>query len=418
MRVAVLSLGFCLASPWLAHADWPQWRGPARDGSVSNPSPDQWAERAVLLWEKDVGEGYSGPVVSGNRVWVHTRRDHQEIVSSLSLDTGELLWSRRYDAPFRQDPTAIAHGRGPYSTPALADGRLFTLGVTSILLAWDAETGRLLWKSDYSKELDPSYMVFGAAASPLVWGNLCFAPFGTPEGRKPGSPGHGLMVALNVRDGTEVWRWANDASGAGASPVIRQIAGCWQLVFKSKQHIVGVDALSGQELWRIPYKVPMYNTIVTPLFLGDRLVTSDYQSGFRAWRIHRTGDTWATRRLWRRRDASLFTSSPVVVGNQVVGFADSRKGHLFGLDPANGRVVWRGAPRSGEHASLIAWGEHVLVLLEDGSLLVGAVGETGFRLLRRYHVGRFRMWGHPAVVGDRIVVKDGSRLAVYRLGEP
>jgi hypothetical protein len=121
--------------------------------------------------------------------------------------------------------------------------------------------------------------------------------------------------------------------------------------------------------------------------------------------------------LWRRRDASLFTSSPVLVGNQLVGFSHFRKGQLVGLDPDSGRVVWRGAPRSGEHASLIVWGKHVLVLLEDGSLVVGEVTGDGFRELRRYRVGRFRMWGHPAVVGDRIVVKDGSRLAVYRLGD-
>ncbi len=109
--------------------------------------------------------------------------------------------------------------------------------------------------------------------------------------------------------------------------------------------------------------------------------------------------------------------SPVVVENQVVGFSHFRKGQLFGLNPNNGEVLWRGESKWGEHASLISWGDELLVLREDGSLIAGKVPREGFQSQRRYRLGSFPMWGHPAIVDGRIIIKDGSQLKVYRVCE-
>jgi outer membrane protein assembly factor BamB len=224
------------------------------------------------------------------------------------------------------------------------------------------------------------------------------------------------MVALSVAEGRERWRWTGDSAGLGASPVVQVIGGQPHLVFKARASIVGVDPRAGRELWQIPFPVDMENTIVTPLFVGDVLVTSDYQKGMHAWRIQRKGHGWTTRELWRHREVSLFTSSPVVAGGQVIGFSEFKRGQLFGLNPRDGRVLWRGDGRWGDHASLIAWGNQVLVFREDGSLVVGDISGGRFQELRRYRLGGRLMWGHPAMVDDRIVVKDGDRLAVYRIG--
>ena len=402
-----------------AQAQWPQWRGPARDGSVATPPRgDDWPERPVLLWEREVGEGYSGPVVARDRVWVHAREGGQEVVSSLALDNGKELWSRHDAVPFEQDPSARLHGRGPYATPSFSGDRLFTLGITAVLSAWDAATGALLWRTDHSAEFDPSYTYFGASASPLVWGGLCFVHFGGQKEEAVGRPGKGAMIALSVVDGSEEWRWTGDSAGLGASPVVQVIGGQPHLVFKARASIVGVDPRTGRELWRIPFPVDMENTIVTPLFVGDMLVTSDYQKGMHAWRIQRKGHDWTARELWRHREVSLFTSSPVVAGGQVIGFSEFRKGQLFGLNPRDGRMLWRGDGRWGEHATLIAWGNQVLVFREDGSLVVGDISGGQFRWLRDYSLGSRLMWAHPAVVDDLIVIKDGSRLAVYRIAAP
>ena len=222
-------------------------------------------------------------------------------------------------------------------------------------------------------------------------------------------------MAFRVSDGREMWRWAGDAPAVGASPVIGTIASQVQLVFKTMRHIAGFDPLSGKELWRIPYKVPTVNTIVTPLLIGDLLVTSDDDLGAKAWRIEREGGRWRARELWGTRDVSLFMNSPVLVAGVVMGFSQFRKGQLFLMDPARGEVVWCGPPRSGEHAAILAWGDQALVFSEDGFLAVGAVKQRAFHLLRRYRLGDSGAWAHPAVAGNRIVVKNGTRLAVYEI---
>jgi len=413
---------FNRGDPTTDQREWTEWRGAARDGSVSAEARrGDWPERPVRLWEREVGGGYSGPIVAGDRVWVHSRRGGAEVVSSLTLDRGETVWSQRYEAAFEQAADARDHGRGPYATPAMAGGRLFTFGTTSILSAWDAESGRLLWRKDYGEEFDPGYPIFGAASSPLVWEGLCFVQVGHMGWEQRGR-GTGAMVALDVADGRERWRWTGDGPSCGASPVLPLIGGRRHLVFKSLEHIVGLDPLTGQELWRIPYKVPQDNTIVTPLVVGDVLVTSDWDLGLHAWRIERRAGSWSAEKLWETRAASIFTSSPVVVGvedggrdgTQVVGFSHFNSGQLFGLDPSAGEVLWRGPRRAGEHVSLVAWGNELLVFQEDGSLVVGQVSRDGFHPLRTYVLGRSGTWAHPAVVDDRVVVRDGDLLAAFR----
>jgi outer membrane protein assembly factor BamB len=398
---------------------WTQWRGPQRDGSLPAVATAEkpWPARLELLWKRDVGEGYSGPVTDGRDVWVHARQGESEVVSLLRLTSGERVWTRQYPAPFEQDESALGHGQGPYATPTLAAGQLFTLGIRAVLSAWDARSGALRWRADYSREFSPPYPYFGASASPLVWDDLCFVHFGGPPGREPTEGSMvGAMVALRVSDGSEVWRWKDDGPALAASPVIREIGGRTQLVFKSQMMIVGVGPRTGRELWRIPFRVDMDNTIVTPLLLGDRLLTSDYEKGLTAWQILFEGEGWTARERWSNRSVSLFTSSPVVAAGLLVGFSHYRKGQLFVMDPADGEVLWQGEPRWGEHATLIARGDEVLVFREDGGLVVGEASPRGFRTLRTYRLGGTTTWAHPALVDGRILFRAGRELAAYSFG--
>ena len=136
------------------------------------------------------------------------------------------------------------------------------------------------------------------------------------------------MAALSVFDGSEKWRWAGDAPALGASPIIGVIGGQPQLVFKTKEKIVGLDARTGRELWQVPFKVREDNTIVTPLVIGDQLLTSDYQMGVCAWRIQSDGVSWTAKELWKNPRVSMFMSSPVLARGQFVGFSHFRKGEL------------------------------------------------------------------------------------------
>lgn len=410
LSLLLLTVFALLAAPEES-LDWPQWRGPFRTGAAATPFYEgEPPDRLTRLWEREVGGGYSGPVVAGDRVWVHSRQGGRETVLSFRLSDGIEAWRQSYEAPFRQDHDALAHGLGPYATPALADGRLFTFGVTAVLTAWNAETGELLWRKKSADEFDPAFAYFGTVSSPLVWGDLCFVHLGGHERRHISTPARGPMVALRVSDGREVWRWNGDGPAIGASPVIASIGGEPQLFFKTKKGLVGLDPRTGKEHWRLPFPVRDDNTIVTPLLIDDLLVTSDYDVGMIAWRIERIGASWQPREIWRQREASLFMSSPVLAGGLVVGFSHLRGGQLVAVDPETGQVLWRGEPRSGEHATLIASGRQLLMIREDGALQLGEVDRTGFRHLGEYPLGPSAVWSHPAVVRDTIVFRTGSQL--------
>src|SRR6476620_8298814 len=134
--------------PLLAQ-EWPQWRGPSRDGAVPPANaPSTWPASFNRAWRVDVGEGYASPVVAAGRVFIHSRTDPAEIVTALDLATGKVTWQQRYDAKFTKNQYAAAMAKGPNATPLVAGTRVFTLGVTGILTAWDAATGRQLWRQD------------------------------------------------------------------------------------------------------------------------------------------------------------------------------------------------------------------------------------------------------------------------------
>lgn len=413
IRWVIFCAALCLGISGTGHGQWRQWRGPARDGSVPAAArAGVWSVQPFLLWEREVGSGYSAPLVSDSRVWVQSREGGREVVRCLNRDSGEPVWQSGYEVPFRVDTDAREHGAGPFSTPALAEDRLFTVSMTGVLTVWEASTGRLLWRADYGGEFPPGYPYFGASASPLVWEGNCYLHFGSSGGDDPAK---GAMIALAVADGREVWRWEGDGPAVGASPVLGMVGNLPQLIFKTSVYLVGVNPHNGKELWRIPYEVPMTNTIVTPLLLEDVLVTSDYEIGFRAWQIQRRGANWSLQERWRQRKASLFTSSPVRTGDIIVGFSHFRKGELVALDPIDGRLLWRGEPRQGAHTTLISWGDTLLVFREDGVLEVGQVSEQGFKVLATHPLGAALMWAHPAIAGGRLYIRDGGRLAAFRL---
>src|SRR5512143_3407766 len=122
--------------------EWPQWRGVNRDGvAVGFPAPQKWPEKLKLKWKVEIGEGHSSPVVSGGRVYLHSRQGEREVVSCLRLDNGQTIWRQSYAAPYNVIAVAASHGKGVKSTPAVAGGRICTLGISGILSCFDAQTG-------------------------------------------------------------------------------------------------------------------------------------------------------------------------------------------------------------------------------------------------------------------------------------
>jgi outer membrane protein assembly factor BamB len=204
-------LAWAIASTALQAGQWPQWRGPSRDGVVPVAQvPDAWPSAYEPAWKVEIGEGYSSPVVDDGRVIVHSRRDPAEVVTAIDLASGRQIWQQSYDASYAKNQYAVQMGKGPNATPLVDGGRVFTVGATAIVTAWDAATGRRLWQQDFSSDVDFSKLFCGTAASPLV-----------VDGRlvvQVGSDVHGgRIIAVDPATGTEAWQWRGAGPGY-ASP--------------------------------------------------------------------------------------------------------------------------------------------------------------------------------------------------------
>ena len=383
--------------------EWTQWRGPARDGSVSSKNtPAAWPEALKRTWRVEIGEGYSSPVVAGGHVFVHGRRDPEEIVESINLADGKVLWQQKYQAEFKKNQYAVEMAKGPNATPLVAGNRLFTLGVTGLLNAWDTDTGKQLWSRDFSKSIDTSKLFCGTAASPLI-----------VDGRlvvQVGSDIHGGQVlGLNPATGATEWEWHGLGPGY-ASPVVVDLGGSSQIVALTEGSIIGLEGKSGKELWTVPFPDEWHENVSTPLWTGAQLIVSGTRQGTHAYTLTQTGGKWQATEVWRNPDIAMYLSSPVFGDGLIYGHSSKKKGQFFAIDAKTGAVRWTTEGREGEHASLLLTPQNVIFLTNGADLIVAKRNTPAFAVERRYEVAEGSTFAMPVLLGENILVRDATGL--------
>jgi outer membrane protein assembly factor BamB len=407
-----LIIPLVLASSVVLSAQWPQWRGPHRDGVVAAAFvPAAWPEKPARMWTQTVGEGYSTPVAADGRVFVHSRKDPEEVVTAFDLATGKPVWTASYQSTFNKNQYAKDMSKGPFSTPVLANGRLFTLGTSAVLTSFDAATGAVKWRKDWSKEVDTSKMFTGTAMSPVIAGGLLIVHVG--DDRK------GAFRAFDPLTGVEKWSLPGHGPGY-ASPVVREIKTSSgkpmnQLITMTDKAVVGVDAAAGTALWTIPFPDEWNENIVTPVFAGDVVVISGTRKGTFGYRLEQKGNAWTATQAWHNTDVPMYMSSPVADGNYVYGFSSKRKGQFFCLDATTGKVAWTTDGRGGTNAAIQSAGPNLVVLTTDGDLLVVKRNPVKYEELRRYDMSESETWAQPVLLKDRILIRDATSIALWSL---
>lgn len=399
-----------LAASVVSGQEWTQWRGPARDGIVAGKNaPAAWPESLKRSWRVEIGEGYSSPVVSGGRAFVHTRRDPEEIVTGINLADGKVLWEQKYQAQFKKNQYAVEMAKGPNSTPLVIGDRLITLGVTGIVIAWDTATGKQLWTRDFSKSIDTSKMFCGTAASPLlVDGRLVV---------QVGSDIHGgQILGLNPKTGATEWEWKGLGPGY-ASPVVIEAGGQRQIVTMTQGSIVGIEAKSGQELWSVPFPDEWNENISTPLWTGAHLIISGTRQGTHAYTLTQAGGKWQATESWKNPDVAMYMSSPVFGDGLIYGHSSKKKGQFVAMDAKTGAVRWATEGREGEHASLLLTPQHVIFLTNGADLIVAKRDTPAFAVERRYEVAEGATWAMPVLLGSNILVRDATGLMLLTAGK-
>ncbi len=376
--------------------DYTQWRGPNRDGSVPGFAiPEAWPEALTLQWQVEVGEGYATPLLAGERVYVFSRRNGREVLSAIAVESGELLWQTGYPVEFEPVKAAAAHGSGPKATPLFHDGKIFTLGITGILSAFDAATGTRLWQTPEPDE----HPIFSAASSPAAYEGLVIA--------HPGN--YGPLTAFDADTGDV--RWSAPGNGFYASPLVADVAGVRQVVSVLQDSIVGVRPDNGAVLWRHPWAGQ--GGSISPLAHNGLVIVSGFDTGVLAIRPSLEAGAWSTTVAWHAKDASMYVSHPVVVDDILYGFSRLARGQLFALDARSGAVVWLGEPRAAENVAWARAGNALILLFDGAELMVAPASPLGVVPLRRYEVADSPTWAQPVLSGNRVLIKDTKSLRLW-----
>jgi outer membrane protein assembly factor BamB len=402
-----LALTASSADPRALGDSWPQWRGPARTGVLTDAeAPATWPVNLAKGWSVEVGEGYSSPIAGNGRVFVHSRRDPDEVVSAIDQASGKVAWTQRYAAPMQKNPYAKQMAKGPYSTPLLAGERLFTLGTTAVLSAWNAATGALLWRKDFSSRVDTSKLFCGTAMSPLATRNGIIVHVGDDR--------EGAIMALDPATGKE--RWTTTISGPGyASPIEATLAGTSQIVTMTTRSVIGVDGASGKVLWEFPFTDEWNENIVTPIATSTGVIVSGVRQGTRRLIVTKAGDGWAAKVAWHTPDVAMYMSSPVLVQSTLFGHSSRRKGQFVAMDAETGTLRWATEGRNASSATVVAAGKHLVYLTTESQLIVAPSSTTAYEEVRRYTVAPSTTYAHPIVLKDRVLVRDASHVTVWNL---
>lgn len=384
--------------------DWPQYRGPRRDGVSSETGLlSAWpADGLPQRWRVPLGAGYSGLSVVGDRLYTLFGRDGGEYLAAFDTADGSEAWRLRLGGLYRD-----GQGDGPRSTPTVHDGRVFAVSGGGFLMAADARDGSPLWRHDLRQEYRASMPRWGYSASPLVVDDMLLVEVGGRDA---------AIMAFDIANGEEIWRALDDNAGYSA-PLLIEFAGRRQAVFFTGERLVGLDPSSGELLWSIGWKTSYGVNAATPIFLppDEIFVASGYGVGSSVIRLKEeaVGGGVEIETAWRSRDLKNQFSSSVLVDGHLYGFDNSI---LQCLEIVRGERMWRA--RGHGHGSLLYAEGHLYVLGDRGSLSLVQATAGEYVEVARTQVFSGRSWTAPTLSDGTLYLRDERELVALDLTEP
>jgi outer membrane protein assembly factor BamB len=406
-------------------ADWPQWRGPGRDGV--------WRETQILKklpgelqarWRAPVGGGYCGPTVAAGRVYVMdriTEPDEKERVHCFDWQTGKPVWSHEYACPYRK----VQYKAGPRCSVHVAEGLAFSLGTMGHLFCFDAASGKVIWTKDLLKDYGARIPLWGIAAAPVIEGDLLIVPACGAD--------DAYLVAFDRKSGKERWRALPDQGNYSAPIVIDQaknrVLVCW-----TATRIVGVDPATGKLHWQVPFKPKhMPLGVATPVLHEGKLFFSGFYDGSLVLELDPKQPSVNV--LWKRRGPNEIHTDAL---HSIISTPLIRDGHVYGVDSygqlrclvlATGKRVWEdltAVPKS-RWATIhfVQNGPRTWMFSERGDLIVAELSPQGYREISRANLIRPTTgqlsrrggvcWTHPAFAYRHVFVRNDEELVCVDL---
>jgi outer membrane protein assembly factor BamB len=382
-----------------ATAEWPGFRGPARDSIVHGVRIDtDWTKSPpVQLWRRPIGPGWSSFAVRGNLLYTQEQRGDDEIVSSYNLTTGEPVWRHRDATRFWESNA----GAGPRATPTLSNGRVYTFGATGIVNALDARSGAKIWSRNAASDTGATLPGWGFASSPLAVDDVVIVA------------ASGRLVAYEVATGKP--RWFNRSHGASySSPHLATIAGVTQVLLLNGAGAISVAPTDGKVLWEHAWEGA---TMVQPALTanGDILISTTGGTGgvgTRRLAVVHGSNGWTIEERWTSNGLKPYFNDFVVHEGHAFGFDGSI---LACIDLADGKRTWKGGRYGNGQLVLLADQDLLLVLSEEGELALVSATPDKFTEIARLPAIEGKTWNHPALVGDVLLVRNGEEMAAFRL---
>ncbi len=394
-----------IGGSFLRAGDWPQFLGPKRDStSTEKGLVTTWPKDGPpVVWRRDVGEGFSGPVVSGGKLILFHRVEKEEVVECLDAATGKLQWKHAYACGY-EDP--YGKGNGPRSTPVIASGKVYTLGAGGLLQCLSLDEGKELWRQDLPRAYKMRRNFFGVGSSPIIEGDLLVL--------NVGAVGAGI-IAFDKNTGKEVWKATNhDASYA--SPVVAAIDGVRHLLFFTREGLVSLDPANGAERFSKRWRSRMEASVnaATPLVIGDQVfLTSSYNTGAVLLKLKKDG----VEEVWSGDDVlSCHYDTPVYQDGSLYGIDGRQEGgdaQLRCIDARTGKVRWS-QERFGCASMILADGQ-LIILAETGDLILAEANAEKYRERARASLLTGPCRAHPALANGRLYARDSKQLVCWNL---
>lgn len=329
-------------------ADWPQWRGENRDARATDfKAPKTWPKELTQKWKVTVGEGVATPALVGDKLYVFSREQGNEVARALSAADGKELWQDKYESLGATGPAGSFSG--PRSSPAVANGKVVTVGVRGMISCLDAATGKKLWRKDEFQ----AWPGFFPSSSPMIVNGLAIAQLGGKD--------NGALVAYDLTSGEQKWKWSGP-SPAYASPVLMNVGGSKLIIAQTESKLVAVDAADGKLAWESAGAPqggggagggpgggagggggggrgmggPRAYNAATPIVDGQTIITAG--RGVKALKFEKEGDKIVAKELWNNPDKSVQFNTPAIKAGMLYGLAPNNE--LYCVNAKDGKTAW------------------------------------------------------------------------------
>lgn len=390
-----------VASAVAAEADWPYWRGPTRDGRVAGfRAPTAWPATLQREWRTVVGLGDATPALADGRLVAFGREGEKEVISCLKPEDGRVLWRHEYPAAAVTGPAEKY--AGPRSSPAVAHGRVITLGVGGVLAAVEVASGREVWRHE---ALTKGVTRFFTSVSPLIVDDCAIVHLGGKDA--------GVLFAVEIATGQVRWQWAGEGP-AYASPAVGTLGGVRQVILQTESTLTGIAVADGRRLWQVPTAPRSgYWNSATPVVDGSVVYYSGQGTGTRAVQIERGGDGLQAREIWHNPDVGTVYNTPVLRDGFLFGL--SPRGQFFCLEAATGTTRWLVNERVSNFGAIVDAGAVLVALPEKTGLIFFRPSAEKFDDVARHRVSDTPVYAHPVIAGDAIFIRDRDSVARWRL---